>query len=145
MCTVTEPLVKVLRLVDGEKPAMGYLYEAMDRAKEAIRSYYDDKGDDGFQKQLLLWGVIDERWNNTLHCAIHAAGIYPSLAFSYQCWFLFDAEIMDGFLTRVQRIVRSPADCVEISKEMEIYKMAGGTFSFEMDLVDRKTKMPGIS
>lgn len=60
MCTVTEPLVKVLRLVDGEKLAMGYLYEALDRAKESIRTYYDDKGDEGFQKQLL-WEVIDER------------------------------------------------------------------------------------
>eukprot|EP00253_Pinus_taeda_P002444 PITA_02444 len=44
VCAITEPFVKVLRLVDGEKPAMGYLYEAMDRAKEAIRAYYDDKG-----------------------------------------------------------------------------------------------------
>jgi hypothetical protein len=33
---VTEPLVKVLRLVDSDKPVMGYLYEAMDKAKEAI-------------------------------------------------------------------------------------------------------------
>ena len=48
MCNITEPLVKVLRLVDGDKPAMGYLYEAMDRAKEAIQSYYEDKGDEGF-------------------------------------------------------------------------------------------------
>eukprot|EP00253_Pinus_taeda_P032232 PITA_32232 len=49
VCTITEPLVKVLRLVDSEKPAMGYLYEAMDRAKESIRAYYDDKGDKGFK------------------------------------------------------------------------------------------------
>ena len=41
---ISEPLVKVLRLVDGEKPAMGYLYEAMDRAKETIRFYYAGKG-----------------------------------------------------------------------------------------------------
>ncbi|KAH1127336.1 hypothetical protein GLYMA_06G237100v4 [Glycine max] len=34
---VMAPLVKVLRLVDGErKPAMGYIYEAMDKAKETI-------------------------------------------------------------------------------------------------------------
>ncbi|XP_058003663.1 uncharacterized protein LOC110645316 [Hevea brasiliensis] len=34
---ISGPLVRVLRLVDGEKrPAMGYIYEAMDRAKEAI-------------------------------------------------------------------------------------------------------------
>ena len=31
------PLVKVLRLVDGDaRPPMGYIYEAMDRAKEEI-------------------------------------------------------------------------------------------------------------
>ena len=37
LCGVSELLVKVLCLVDGEKPAMGYLYEAMDRAKEVIQ------------------------------------------------------------------------------------------------------------
>eukprot|EP00253_Pinus_taeda_P023997 PITA_23997 len=136
VCTVTEPLVKVLRLVDGEKPAMGYLYEAMDRAKESIRAYCDDKGDEGFQKQLL-WEVNDERWNNTLHRPIHAAGIYLNPAFSYPSGFLFDAEIMDGFLTCVQRMVRSPAERAEISKEMEIYRMACGTFSFEMVEAER--------
>ena len=36
---VSEPLVRVLRLADGnEKPAMGYLYEAMDKAKEDRKS-----------------------------------------------------------------------------------------------------------
>ena len=33
VCSVVEPLVKVLRLFDGDKPVMGYLYEAMDKAK----------------------------------------------------------------------------------------------------------------
>ncbi|OIT05564.1 hypothetical protein A4A49_29924 [Nicotiana attenuata] len=38
------PLVKVLRLVDGEaKPSMGYLYEAMDRAKETIQASFSDE------------------------------------------------------------------------------------------------------
>ncbi|XP_039146891.1 uncharacterized protein LOC120284165 [Dioscorea cayenensis subsp. rotundata] len=37
------PLVKVLRLVDGDaKPAMGYIFEAMDRAKEKIAKNFDD-------------------------------------------------------------------------------------------------------
>ncbi|XP_058181206.1 uncharacterized protein LOC131299638 [Rhododendron vialii] len=36
------PLVKVLRLVDGDaKPAMGYIYEAMDRAKEQIEKNFN--------------------------------------------------------------------------------------------------------
>ena len=144
VCSITEPLVKVLRLVDGDKPAMSYLYEAMDRAKESIQTYYDDKGNEGFQKQLLLWEVINERWNNTLHHPVYAAGIYLNSTFSYPFGFLFDVEIMDGFFTFVQRMVPSSAERAEISKEMEIYRMASGTFSFEMAVVDRKTKMPGI-
>jgi hypothetical protein len=51
VCTISESLVKILRLVDGEKPAMGYLYEAMDRAKEAIYWYYEDKGEEGLTKR----------------------------------------------------------------------------------------------
>jgi hypothetical protein len=50
VCTISEPLVKVLRLVDGDKPAIGYLYAAMDRAKESICAYYGDNGNDGFKK-----------------------------------------------------------------------------------------------
>eukprot|EP00253_Pinus_taeda_P010485 PITA_10485 len=141
-CAVTEPLVKVLRLVDGEKPAMGYLYEAMDKAKEAIRAYYDDKGDDGFQRQLLLWGVINERWNNTLHRSIHAIGLFLNPAFFYACGFVFDTKIMDGFLSCVQKMVRSPEQRIEISKEIETYRMAGNTFGFEMAVIDRTIKMP---
>jgi len=57
---ISEPLVKVLRLVDGEKSAMCYLYEAMDRAKEAIYLYYEDNGEEGFTKRAQIWGVIDE-------------------------------------------------------------------------------------
>jgi hypothetical protein len=51
VCTTSEPLVKVLLLVDRDKPAMGYLYETMDRAKESIRAYYVDKGDQGHRRK----------------------------------------------------------------------------------------------
>ena len=64
VCAISEPLVKVLRLVDGEKPAMGYLYEAMDRAKEAFHHYYEDKGEVGLTRRAELWSVIDEQWNS---------------------------------------------------------------------------------
>jgi hypothetical protein len=75
VCAINKPLVKALCLVDGDKPAIGYLYETMYRAKESICACYEDKGDEGYKKLLLLWRVIDERWNNTLHHSIHAAGI----------------------------------------------------------------------
>ncbi|KAF8411983.1 hypothetical protein HHK36_004542 [Tetracentron sinense] len=41
---ITAALVRVLRLVDGEKkPPMGYIYEAMDRAKETIKEAMGDQ------------------------------------------------------------------------------------------------------
>ena len=143
ICTVTEPLVKVLRLVDGDKPAMGYLYEALDRAKEAIYQYYDDKGEEGLTKRAQIWGVIDDRWNNTLHRPIHAAGLYLNPAFAYACGFNFDGEVMDGFLQCVQRMVPIPSERSAISRQMEMYRMASGMLGYDMAIQDRSARMPG--
>jgi hypothetical protein len=110
VCTISEPLVKVLCLVDGDKPAMGYLYEAMDRATESIRAYYVDKGDQGHERKEMIWMVIDDRWNNTLHRPIHATGLYLNPAFSYSYGFRFDSEVMSGFFECVQRMVPSAVD-----------------------------------
>eukprot|EP00253_Pinus_taeda_P013701 PITA_13701 len=49
---------------------------------------------------------------------------------------------MDGFLSCVQKMVRSSEQRIEISKQIETYRMAGGTFGFEMAVNDRMIKMP---
>lgn len=56
---VSEPLVKVLRIVDGDINPMGFLYEAMDRAKEAIQHLYGSNE----TKYRPVWNIIDRRWN----------------------------------------------------------------------------------
>ena len=41
-CNGAFPLIKVLRLVDSdEQPAMGFIYEAMDQAKEKIQTNFN--------------------------------------------------------------------------------------------------------
>jgi len=69
--TVCGPLTKVLRLVDGEKkPPMGYIYEAMDRAKETI-----EWGFRGIKKQYeKVFEIIDARWSDQLYRPLHATG-----------------------------------------------------------------------
>jgi hypothetical protein len=67
-CTVRKPLVKVLHLVNQDKVAMGYLYEAMDRAKEPIQSYYVGKGTLKYEKYMKIWDLIDSRWTEIPHC-----------------------------------------------------------------------------
>ncbi|XP_019427167.1 PREDICTED: uncharacterized protein LOC109335489 [Lupinus angustifolius] len=53
---VMGPLVKVLRLVDSEKKAvMSYIYEAMDKAKEAIINAFNEN------KYKDVFKIIDER------------------------------------------------------------------------------------
>ncbi|XP_075086372.1 uncharacterized protein LOC142169069 [Nicotiana tabacum] len=65
------PLVKVLHLVDGEqRPPMGYLYEAMDRAKEVIQVSFSDQ-----RKYKRVFEIIDKRWDSKLHSSLHAVGL----------------------------------------------------------------------
>ena len=69
------PLVKVLRLVDGDvKPAMGYVCEAVDRAKEQIAKNFNDQK----TKYECIWTIIDLRWDLQIHRPLHAAGYYPN-------------------------------------------------------------------
>ncbi|CAH9108141.1 unnamed protein product [Cuscuta europaea] len=90
------PLVKTLRLVDNErKPAMGYIYEAMDRAKEAIIKAFNGRDDNDKE----TFKIIDSRWQDQLHHPLHAAGHYLNPAFFMP-------------IRKLNSIVRSRLDCM---------------------------------
>ncbi|XP_059076087.1 uncharacterized protein LOC131875521 [Cryptomeria japonica] len=86
LTAVTEPLVRVLRMVDGEGMPMGFIYEAMDRAKEAISHCY--RGNT--RKCKLLWCIIDRRWANQLHLPIHAFAYFLNPKFYFSDSFRVD-------------------------------------------------------
>ena len=73
---------------------MGYLYEAMDRAKESIRSYYVGKGTPRHNRHMMLWDLIDTWWTGIIHRPIHASALFLNPAFSYKCKFGFDEEVL---------------------------------------------------
>ncbi|XP_020263261.1 uncharacterized protein LOC109839244 [Asparagus officinalis] len=100
---LTGPLVRVLKLVDNErKPAMGFIYEAMDRAKEAIAKAF---GDDA-SKYSEVFEMIDKRWNVQLHHPLHAAGFYLNPIFFYAHPNIqADKEIMKGLWEVIQKLV----------------------------------------
>ncbi|KAH1221145.1 hypothetical protein GmHk_12G034635 [Glycine max] len=77
---VMAPLVKVLRLVDGErKPALGYIYKAMDKAKETIiKSFTNNES-----KYKDVFAIIDKRWNCQLHRPLHATFHFLNPYFFY--------------------------------------------------------------
>ncbi|MQL93475.1 hypothetical protein Taro_026120 [Colocasia esculenta] len=68
-----EPLVRVSKVVDGERRyEMGYLYEAIDRAKELIQM-------NNKMAYAKWWEIIDRRWEHTLHHDLHATGHFFNL------------------------------------------------------------------
>eukprot|EP00253_Pinus_taeda_P021846 PITA_21846 len=113
-------------MVDGEKLAMGYIYEAMDQAKEQIQTTYKNR----LAKYGCIWEIIDNRWNNQLHCPIHATGYFLNLKYHYknQLGDLHDGEVRVGLIDCLERMVPTHADQLEIHRQLTVFTMAGGTF-----------------
>jgi len=107
---LAEPLVKVLRLVDGERLAMGFIYEAMDQAKEQIKRAYKDK----VAKYGPIWAIIDERWNNQLHRPIHAAGYFlnPRYHYKAKATGALKREVRDGLIDCIDHMI--PLECAQL-------------------------------
>lgn len=65
---ILEPVVRVLRMVDGDKkPTMGYIYESIRLMKEAIKAAVP-RGHKGYIK------IINTRWTKMLIHPLHLAG-----------------------------------------------------------------------
>lgn len=135
------PLVRVLRLVDGEKkPPMGYIYEAMDRAKETITKSFSGRE----ERYKEVFKIIDARWESQLHRPLHAAGHYLNPEFFYENSNIEqDEEVMDGLYKCIQRLVPSVEVQDKITDELNKYRNAQGLFGIPMAVRQRKTKSPG--
>lgn len=137
----TGPLVRVLRLVDGErKPPMGYIYEAMDRAKEAIEKSFG--GNEARFKEIFE--IIDRRWDVQLHRPLHAAGYFLNPEFFYTNPNIEqDEEVMSGLYKCIARLVPSIETQDIITDELVKYKRADGLFGLDMAVRQRAKKAPG--
>lgn len=140
---VMGPLVRVLRLVDNEnKPAMGYIYEAMDRAKETIKRSFNENE----EKYEKIFTIIDERWNCQLHRPLHAAGYYLNPEFFYKIKSVgFDAEVLGGLYQCVARLVPSIEVQDKIIHELSLYKNAEGLFRIPIAVRSKTTTSPSIN
>ncbi|XP_028554508.1 uncharacterized protein LOC114580607 [Dendrobium catenatum] len=124
--TTTRPLVHVLRMVDAEKkPAMGFIYNAMDEAKEMIASNLG--GSEGsFRK---IWNIIDDRWELQLHRHLHAAGYYLNPQYQYAENKSTNPEIKLGLYHCMDRLI---SDATERSNA-DLQLLSGG-FNLVMGL-----------
>ncbi|XP_073305730.1 uncharacterized protein [Primulina huaijiensis] len=134
------PVVKVLRLVDGEKKApMGYIYEAMDRAKETIAASFDNKED----KYKDIFAIIDHRWTIQLHRPLHVAGHFLNPEFFYSNSNIEnDNEVVTGLYKCISRMCETEELRDKIMDQLPMYKRAEGLFGMPMAVRQRNKKSP---
>ncbi|CAH9057624.1 unnamed protein product [Cuscuta epithymum] len=119
---IFEPLVKVLRLADGDdKPTMGFIYEAVDRAKQSIRQ--------NCRFHATYNAIVDERWK-FMHSDLHSAGYYLNPQFQYGVEHGGDvlSETFDGTTKVISRLERDVDDQIQALNQLMIFKEKRETF-----------------
>ena len=77
---IVGPLMRLLRIVDSdEKPALGYVYEGMYRARKTIKKIFRNK------KRLYqpYTRIVKDRWDNQLRKSMHTTAYWLHPAFQY--------------------------------------------------------------
>ena len=95
---------------------MGYIYEGMDRTKEAIKAKSVGIED----KYGPIWDIIDRRWQNQLHKPIHAVAYYLNPAYRFR-EDMADEEVLSGLYTMISKMA---TNAIDILLEMDAYNNA---------------------
>ena len=135
----TKPLVHVLRIVDGETPAMGFIYGAMDEAKERIAKNLDD---DVFSYKEI-WDIIDAKWDHQLHRDLHASGYFLNPQFRWSNDSSNHPEITRGLFACMERLIKDDVMYSKVEEQINEYKNKRGLFSLKGSLTSYKTRSPG--
>ncbi|XP_057452499.1 uncharacterized protein LOC130744326 [Lotus japonicus] len=118
------PLIRLLRIVDGdEKPSMGYVYEGMQRATNAIKTMLQKKKD--LYKPYTE--IIKARWDRHLKRDLHAAAYFLNPAFSYDEKYQEKNRVVQALL-KIFNINSFNIDLTKAIQEMQLYRERKGSF-----------------
>jgi len=100
---VFEPLVKVLRMVDGDiKPSMAFLYGEILKTKKEIMVAIGNVDRSGTLYHSII-AIIDAKMKDRLDCPSHKAAYFLNPYYSYNDPSIFESkEVMDGFISAVE-------------------------------------------
>ncbi|KAJ8751164.1 hypothetical protein K2173_016345 [Erythroxylum novogranatense] len=133
----TTPLLRILCCIsDNDKPQVGYIYEAMDQAKEAIKEELKSQ-------YTPFWVVIDEIWDTFLYNPLHAAGYYLNPGLFYAADFHIDPEVAFGLLCCIVRMIQDHHTQDLISLQLDKYRNARGDFE-EGSAIDKRNSIPPV-
>jgi hypothetical protein len=134
---ICEPIIDMLRMVDSDTPSMGFVYEGMDRCKEAIAKSFNNVENE----YMEIWEVIDERWK-MLHSPLHAATCFldPRL---FGIERRNDAEVMSGLYAAIERLIPDLEESMRLREQLRAYRLEEGIFGCTSATQDRPKIAPG--
>ncbi|KAH1189813.1 hypothetical protein GmHk_20G057514 [Glycine max] len=135
---LTEPLVRALLIADSEdKPAMGFLYQAMYKAREEmVRSFKRNK-----RKVEPYLEVLDRRWDSQLQKNLHVAGYWlnPTCRFNVE-EFEKHRNTQSDILELIDRYTHEDLELQDkLNEGMRIYKNSEGDFARRVAIHERNT------
>ncbi|KAI3904083.1 hypothetical protein MKW92_027377 [Papaver armeniacum] len=136
---VTEPLLAILNLAGSEeRPCMGYLYDAMEKARRAIIDSFDSEESSHFP----YLKVIDRIWEEDLHSPLHAAAHYLNPSIFYNPGFCTNPVIQKGLLDCIEGLEPSLTAQDMITRQKTSYDDAVGDFSRPVAIRGRESLAP---
>lgn len=137
---VSEPFLKVMREVSGGKPAMGFIYELMTRAKESIRTYYIM---DEIKCKTFL-DIVDKKWQNHLHSPLHSAAAFLNPSIQYNPEIKFLGSIKEDFFRVLEKLLPTPELRRDITNQILLFTRATGMFGCNLAKEAIDSVSPGI-
>ncbi|KAF5175661.1 hAT transposon superfamily [Thalictrum thalictroides] len=136
---VTKPLLTVLHVADSEeRPSMGYIYHALEKAKADIASAFNNKESEYFS----YLKVIDHIWEEEFHSPLHAAAYYLNPSIFYNPGFSTCKLIQKGLLDCIETLEPNLTAQDMITRQITFYEDAVGDFSRPVALRGRESLAP---
>ena len=137
---VTKPLLSVLQLMEsGEKPSIGYIYDAIEKAKKSIIVAFNNKE----SEYLPYLEVINRVWQEEFHSPLHAAAYYLNPSIFYNPNFSSNKVIQKGLLDCIETLEPDLTAQVMITSNINFYEEAVGDFGRPVALRGRDSLAPG--
>ncbi|KAF0927677.1 hypothetical protein E2562_035595 [Oryza meyeriana var. granulata] len=133
-----EPLAYVLRRVDGDVPAMGYIYGDLLKAKQDIATRLNGNE----KKYGPIWRIIDARWDSKLKTPLHKAGYFLNPGYFYDNKKEMEDEVlMEAVVQCAAQMYRDDITMQDnIVSQLTMYTEATGSFGIPMAIRQRNMK-----
>ncbi|CAA7039404.1 unnamed protein product [Microthlaspi erraticum] len=128
---IFSPLVKVLRIADGEKiPSLGFIYGEILVAKNSIKEATDQIE----RNYEPIIKIIDEKMKGRLDTPLHIAAYFLNPFYFYKNTGIYDMEVMQAFISCVETFYYGDFDKQNevVNQEVQQYRNKSGYFGMPL-------------